>query len=155
MNLQAINLMNMKIVNYSLWQWILLLGILIPMTITDIRQKKINVLLCLIGTIPGIAFSLILGKTTITAVLFSLIAGIILLGISICTGGEIGIGDGPAVIFVGSVLGLKNVATVLMLSFIMAALYSLILLIIKKATGKSRIPFIPFLFSGSVAGGLL
>lgn len=155
MNILTNNFFNMKIVNYNLWQWILLLGVLLPIAITDIRQKKINVLLCVIGTIPGIIFSLIIGKETITAVLFSLIAGGILLIISIFTRGEIGVGDGPAVIFAGSVLGIKNIITVLLISFTLAAIYSLLLLILKKANRKSRIPFMPFLFSGSVAGGFL
>jgi leader peptidase (prepilin peptidase)/N-methyltransferase len=56
-----------------------------------------------------------------------------------------GMGDVKLVFFMGLVLGWPNILVALFLAFLIGAFVSVILIILKKKTLKSEIPFGPFL----------
>lgn len=61
-----------------------------------------------------------------------------------------GMGDVKLAVFMGLVLGWPNILTALFLAFLIGAFVSIILIIFKKKTLKSQIPFGPFLALATV-----
>jgi len=61
-----------------------------------------------------------------------------------------GMGDALLVIFLGLFLGWPQIILGLFLAFNLGAIYSIFLLLVKKRTLKSQIPFGPFLVLGSI-----
>ena len=68
---------------------------------------------------------------------------------------KIGKGDALLVSFIGSVCGLRFSIVMLLLSFIVSSVTALVLLVMKKATKNTEMPFAPFLSIGVLAGGLI
>lgn len=62
---------------------------------------------------------------------------------------RMGWGDVYIGLLVGLILGWPNVLLGLLLAFTIGALYSTIIILLKKATMKSQVPFIPFLVVGT------
>ncbi len=139
----------------EIWQWLLTAILLIPMTIKDIRTKRINANI----TIIAILFSITVRKQIMNeeniVLMLDMLPGILTLSIAYLSGEMIGIGDGLIILFLGSVLGYRLTLLTMFLSFVISGVMSLILLTIKKVTKKSEIPFVPFLSIGIVLGGLL
>lgn len=139
----------------EIWQWLLTAILLIPMTIKDIRTKRINANI----TIIAILFSITVRKQIMNeeniVLMLDMLPGILTLSIAYLSGEMIGIGDGLIILFLGSVLGYRLTLLTMFLSFVISGVMSLILLTIKKVTKKSEIPFVPFLSIGIVIGGLL
>lgn len=124
-----------------------LIGIfLVIVTIQDLVAKKIKVwtvivcsmLLCIcIPFCPSISlFNRIMG----------LIMGLILILLSKATGGKIGIGDGLVICVTGMGFGFWNNLELFALALLIAAIFSMGLLMFKKVNRKESIPFLPFLF---------
>jgi len=76
--------------------------------------------------------------------------GLILLGISFITRGQIGMGDGLIVCITGMSLGFTKNAMLLGFGLFGSAIFSMILLSFKLANRKKTIPFVPFLLCGYV-----
>lgn len=74
--------------------------------------------------------------------------GVIIL--SKATGGKIGLGDGLVLCVTGMALGFWCNMELFTLSLLAAALVSIVLLILRRADRKKRIPFIPFLLFGHI-----
>jgi len=64
--------------------------------------------------------------------------------------GGMGEGDIEIAAICGLFLGFKNTLVTLMFSFIVAAIYGVLLIVFKKKTRKDAIPFGPFLFIGAL-----
>ena len=62
----------------------------------------------------------------------------------------VGIADGIVISVCGAAFGLYETVTLCFLAAVYAAGFSVVLLILKKAGRKSRIPFLPFLLLGYV-----
>ena len=80
--------------------------------------------------------------------IYSLIPGAFLLAISLCTRESIGYGDGWTVLALGILLGLWKCFVVVFAGFLFSAIFSLILLVLRRVNGKSRLPFLPFITMG-------
>lgn len=129
---------------------ILMMLILIISAVYDIRNKTVSLpILIIAGTI-----SLICGicqlffNTTIYSEIYSLLPGAFFLALSYLTKEQIGYGDGLMILFIGPVFGLINVLIGLCAAFVISALFSIALLIFKKAGKKTSLPFLPFLTAG-------
>ena len=82
----------------------------------------------------------------INTFLSAIFAGLFFLAIVLVSKGKwMGIGDVKLVFFMGLVLGWPNIFVALFLAFLIGAFVSVILIILKKKTLKSEIPFGPFL----------
>ena len=85
--------------------------------------------------------------------------GFFLLIILISKGKWMGAGDAKLAVFMGLVLGWPKIFLALFLAFLIGAFVSVILMILKKKTLKSEIPFGPFLAGATVIamffGGIL
>jgi len=111
----------------------------------DIRHRKIPLLYLLlgIGTAFGVLFFQEKGMWVLS--LGGAGVGILFLGISKMTKEALGYGDSLVILGLGILLGLWQVMTVLVMAFSLAAISSMILLVLKKMNRRTTLPFIPFL----------
>ena len=77
-----------------------------------------------------------------------ILIGIILLLIGRFCGGCIGTADGIMTAVIGGVIGYRDTLLLLMNAILAAAVFSIVLIVIKKAGRGTTIPFIPFLLLG-------
>ena len=83
--------------------------------------------------------------------LAGLAAGAFFLAIVLISKGKwMGVGDIKLALFMGLILGWPNILTALFLAFLIGAFVSIILMILKKKTLKSEIPFGPFLAGATI-----
>lgn len=151
--------------NYGIMQWVILLLVLLPSLVMDIREQRICSWLVACGFVCEFIYVLhtdIIIKNT-AARDMSLIweyflrsfPGFAILITAYLGKGCIGEGDGLITVFIGILLGFKQTIAVVMLAFVFAAVFGLIMISIKRMNGKSRMPFIPFLTMGVIACGIL
>ena len=79
---------------------------------------------------------------------------ILFVGNLICKKG-MGYGDIKLFGVIGYYVGPQTVLGVLFFSLLFAAVYSILLLLMKKIKAKDEIPFVPFIFAGLAAASLL
>lgn len=122
-------------------------------TITDCSRKEINGKILLAGGICGIiltSWQLWKGIRDWYDVLFALLPGLLLWGLSFLAEGKIGRGDGCMVIILGLLLDRSTGAAVLLTSCLLAAIFAGAGLALGKLRKNSRIPFAPFLLSADL-----
>lgn len=117
----------------------------LPCAISDIKCGKIPVWLPASLSVFLIALMVWQSKAFPTKMLFAILPGLILIIISKVSKELIGMGDGIMVIFSGVLSGYKEAIMILSVALIFAAVFSLILLVMKKANRKTKIRFVPFL----------
>ena len=83
------------------------------------------------------------------ALLFGAIPGMLLLVLAVLTKG-IGIGDGIVLLEVSAFLLLERTVVAFVFSLMIMGTFSAILLLLKKARKELRLPYLPFLWIGSV-----
>lgn len=141
--------------NLSMWQWIILGIVLLPMTIKDIKKKEVNGYVCLIATLISLAIRCnLLGEANLK-LLIDLAPGFFLMIIANCFKEVIGEGDALVVLFIGSVVGAMSVIAMMIYSLFVSAIICLVLLVARKVNKKTEIPFLPFLSLGVIAGGIM
>jgi len=87
----------------------------------------------------------------LTTLLAALAAGAFFLFIVLISRGKwMGVGDIKLALFMGLVLGWPKILVALFLAFLIGAFTSILLIILKKKTLKSEIPFGPFLVGGTI-----
>lgn len=133
----------------TFWLW-LFLTILLAITLEDAQHKSfpswISYLLLILGIFVGLSGMDFLGA------FYGMLVGIgIPLILMLITRGK-GMGDGD--IWVGAAVGLAlgwpYTIFVYLVAFIIGALFSCGLLLFKKYTGKTKVPFVPFLALGTL-----
>ena len=127
----------------------LLFIILMITSIQDLRKKKVSL------SLLGVSFlSTLVTLGLQEGMLFNMnhlwgsCIGICLCLISILTRGAIGWGDGLVFVIIGFGLGFSHTLNILFVSLFLSALFSIGLVVIKKVSKKTTIPFIPFVFLG-------
>lgn len=115
-------------------------------SVQDIKEQQINLVLIGVGFISLFTLSLIENQLLIWERLGGVGLGIFLILLSKITRGQIGIGDGLILSVTGISLGFYLNSILLIYSLFISAVFSIGIMIIKKANRKSTIPFIPFIF---------
>lgn len=120
--------------------------------ITDLKEGKINVILCLVGGMLGITLDIleIIGGKEAMDYVVSIIPGIMFILMSRVTAGAVGLGDGIVLITVGLFIDVGHIICLLTVALLLSALIALIIMVFFHRNGKTEIPFIPFLFVGMV-----
>lgn len=132
-----------------MWEYIIkgLLGLLlIIVSIQDIKWKKIRLWIVLIATIILSVCALFSSSLSILDRVFGLLLGLAMVLLSKATGGKIGIGDGMVLGVTGIGLGFWSNMELFALALSMAAVFSIGLIILRRANRSTAIPFMPFLF---------
>lgn len=139
----------------ELWQWILMAVVLIPSAVRDIRTKRINGFICLVGILGALFVrERLLGESSQT-LMKDLLPGVVTYVVAFFSDERIGKGDAVTLMFIGAVAGIETVLLSMFISFSAAAALSAVLLMLKKVGKNTRLPFLPFLSLGVLAGGLL
>ena len=116
-------------------------------TYFDFRWKRIPWWIQGMGVIFLCIYSTMQGGAPGIELLLSVVPGIVMLGLSFVTKESIGYGDGVTMMIVGGMIGLRNCVWVICISLVMISIVGIVLMIIKRASGKTRIPYIPFMFA--------
>lgn len=87
-------------------------------------------------------------------IMYGLVPGAFLLALSLCTRESIGYGDGWTISALGLLVGAKECVLIVFAGFIFSAVFSLIMLMLHRVNGKSRLPFLPFVTIGMGAAGI-
>ena len=128
-------------------EWIIAIAGMAVLAIIDIREKKVPILFLILFAVPALLCRMAEGGEW-TDILYSSIAGVFLLMVSFCTKESIGYGDGWTVLILGLLVGTEGCLVTVCIGLLLSACVSLILLMLHKVNGKSRLPFLPFLTIG-------
>ena len=139
----------------EIWQWLLAAAVLIPSAVRDIRTKRINGYIIIIGILTALSIrEILLGQSSLR-LLIDMLPGAFMLAVAFFSRERIGKGDALMLIFVGALAGAETVLFAMFVSMMIAAVLSTVLLVLRKVKRDTKIPFIPFLSIGVIAGGLL
>ena len=127
---------------------LIVLCFLIYETYEDIRKKSVAVVGIVAFSIVGVVINCLSLNFSINEMLIgvSVGAGVILLGRLMNNG--IGAGDGAILFSIGILLGGELCLLIFLSALTMAALTSVVLLIMGKVSMKQRIPFVPYILCG-------
>ena len=128
---------------------------LISLSYSDMKRRKLSVGVIVLGFLSALVFQAITGIESWRAVAGGILTGFLFMGISRLTEEKIGYGDSLLIIVLGTFLGMW---ILLLGAFGLAAAVSILLMIKRKFTRKSMIPFVPFLtvaYMGEMLGGML
>lgn len=123
---------------------------LVTVSIVDISTRKIPVWLLIVGGICAIpAFMEQWGDNAwnCAGILMGMLPGALLLGTGFVTK-QAGYGDGLAALVLGMTLGSGKSWLLFCASLFLMAICSMLLLALRKAKYKTRIPYLPFLTAG-------
>ena len=116
-------------------------------SITDIRKRVVYAKVLAVFMAAGCAAVLLLHDMTIGDALGGMMVGAAMLSLTALTKGEIGAGDGLALIVTGCFLGLTGNIRLLCGGLFFASLWCLPHIALRRYRKKSEIPFMPFLFA--------
>jgi leader peptidase (prepilin peptidase) / N-methyltransferase len=136
-------------INFTTIKLIVLICILLIISFIDIRDKIIPNELILITLFIGIIYSFIGNISIYNAFLGMIIGGGIMFVLAIIPN-VLGGGDVKLMFALGAFLGPIRIIWAILLAFIIASVFSIILLIIKLIKKNEFIPFGPFLAIGTI-----
>ena len=128
--------------------WIIAVVCMSVLAITDIKEKAVPYVFLVVFGMIAVIYTVMRGEKEWINILYSLIPGVFLLMVSLCTKESIGYGDGWTVMALGLLLGAGACFITVCIGLFVSAFFSLVLLVLHKVSGKSRLPFLPFLTIG-------
>lgn len=148
-----------SIMNAGVFTWLAILGYI------DFKEKIIPNSMILVGLVAWailVMVDIFLGGTPVRSILtYSCIGGFavggVLLIISLIAKSALGMGDVKMFFVVGLLYGLNDTYSILLFTIFIMAIFSIILLLSKKATRKTSLPMAPFTVVGfivSILAGL-
>ena len=120
----------------------------------DIRKREISIPVTLLFGLAGVAYSIKTGRT-MTDYLIPLGIGILILGGSVLTRGQVGMGDGWMLLALGCMLRMECYIQMACIGMLLAAAYSGVLMLVFRKNRKTEIPLVPFLLLGYVGGMII
>lgn len=120
----------------------------------DIRKREISIPVTLLFGLAGVVYSVRTGRT-MTDYLIPLGIGILILGGSVLTRGQVGMGDGWMLLALGCMLRMECYIQMACIGMLLAAAYSGALMLVFRKNRKTEIPLVPFLLLGYVGGMII
>ena len=120
----------------------------------DIRKREISIPVTLLFGLAGVVYSVRTGRT-MTDYLIPLGIGILILGGSVLTRGQVGMGDGWMLMALGCMLRMECYIQMACIGMLLAAAYSGVLMLVFRKNRKTEIPLVPFLLLGYVGGMII
>ncbi len=133
-----------------MWKEVIILCVLIFWSIQDIKTGQLPLLslvLALAAALLWKGFAMEVSARELLLLGLSLLPGVAMLLLAL-TSKAAGTGDGLALIVLGVILGLSKILLLLCVSLCLMSLVSLFLLVCKKVSKQTRIPYLPFLTAG-------
>ena len=118
------------------------------------KTKMLPVCLLVMGGL-GVSISHIIQRENWWIYVMGILLGAAFLLVSKVTKEGLGYGDSILILLLGAFVGLWQVLLVLVIAFASAAIFSSVVLVLKKMSRKKQIPFVPFLLLGYIGGCLL
>ena len=125
------------------------------LTVMDIRDKRLNLLFLLSGFLLVIAGCFCKREIHPLLLVTGGGVGLVFLLASRVTGESFGYGDSLLILIMGAFLGFWDVLSVLTAAFLLAAVFSVTMLIRKRFSRKTAFPFVPFLMIAYTGGMIL
>lgn len=135
-------------------KWLPLTAVLVWNSITDIKYRKISVISMLILGIAGVAIAatgIITGQSffqILKYVLLGSVPGLAMCILSLLSRGSLGMGDGILILMLGICTGIREMSVVLTWAFLLASVWAMGMLVIKKKNRYDSFPFVPFITIG-------
>lgn len=132
--------------------YILVFIVMLLLSVQDVKNKEISARLLVISAVISFAGAFIgvwKNNLSITDVVVSLLPGAGMLFLSFATRQQIGYGDGLVALVLGPAFGIRIMLLGIVIAFFGSSIFSIILLLLKKAEKKTRIPFVPFITLGT------
>ncbi|WP_165878599.1 prepilin peptidase [Natranaerovirga pectinivora] len=142
-------------INHFFLMTLLCITFLLIVSIKDIKNKEVPMNYLLLTIIMGFVLVWINPNVTLIESLVGGGIGVSLMILGVITRNAIGQGDGLVVMAIGILVGWQMTLAILSYGLIISACYSGYLLIIKRKSRKTKIPFVPFLFIASMIMYLL
>ena len=120
----------------------------------DVRKREISIPVTLLFGLAGVVYSVRSGRT-MTDYLIPLGIGILILGGSVLTRGQVGMGDGWMLLALGCMLRMECYIQMACIGMLLAAAYSGVLMLVFRKNRKTEIPLVPFLLLGYVGGMII
>ena len=120
----------------------------------DIRKREISIPVTLLFGLAGVVYSVRTGRT-MTDYLIPLGIGILILGGSVLTRGQVGMGDGWMLLALGCMLRMECYIQMACIGMLLAAAYSGVLMLVFRKNRKTEIPLVPFSLLGYVGGMII
>jgi len=127
----------------------LVLGILLVLSVIDIKKRSITVVGPVILVVVGLIFNVISGLDY-KDMLLPCMVGVFMIIVSKISRESIGFGDSLLILSLGVALDFETFIQTLLVGMMWVCLYSLMLIIVFKKGKKYRVPFIPFLAAGYI-----
>ncbi len=134
---------------------LLSMGLLVWVSIADIRSRKVPVYILLSGNLAALAYQIFAGKDSVWLIIGGAGAGLLFLLISRVTREGLGYGDSWMILILGIYLGIWKLLEVLSAAFLILGIAAVICLWAGKMSRKFRLPFLPFLAAGYLYSILL
>lgn len=128
---------------------------LVVLAVADVRKKRLPLLLLLSGGFFIIAQSFCDRDISVISLAAGGMTGALFLFVSMITKEAFGYGDSILILIMGTFLGFWDILYLLMGAFLMAAVFSAVMLIKTKFDRKASFPFVPFLTIAYIGGMLL
>lgn len=132
---------------YQITQWVSMIY-MAALSVVDIHDRKIPFWGLMSGAAAAVIYRMLQGREGAVLALAGAAVGLIFLGISKMTGEALGYADSVIVLILGIYLGFWELCRLLAVSFFISAVFSVIMLSVKKMNRKTSFPFIPFLAVG-------
>ena len=124
---------------------ILLLILLLICSWMDIKRKTISGILLCVFAIIGIMLNVIFRPVSLAMLVSGMAVGAVVLVVSKLTKEQIGMGDGSLLCITGLYMGFYKNLEMFLSALFLAAVWGIVLLIIRKGGRKTEIPFVPFM----------
>lgn len=126
-----------------------MLGVLGGLAAYDMKTKRVPVVALAVAGLLAVVYRLCTG-TELLDLVTGLIPGVVLLMLAYVTKESIGTGDGGMLCVMGLFYGVTEVLAILGMALVLAAVTAIVLLTAHRAGRKTELPFLPFLFLGSL-----
>ena len=136
---------------YEIW----IIIFLFICTVIDIKKQEVYMGICVINFLVALGTKFLMGDFMIADFIIVIFVGIAILLINIFTKGAIGLGDAYIIFSLAPLVSAGQLVIMLALAFMLCALFSAGGLLIKKFSINTKIPFVPFMFLGGIAGILM
>lgn len=121
----------------------------------DIRKRQVLLWSIWVFGVMGMIFLFLVEKEMILEGLCGILPGVFLMVCSYATRQAVGYGDGMAVLVCGLYLGLWETFAMLFYALFFCSVVSVFMLILRKRTYKTGVPFLPYLCAGYVCVWIL
>jgi len=129
---------------------ILLLLFLGAAAVIDYRKRELSIFFIGGGFLIGFVFQCIIGKKTVLEIILGMLIGGVIIVLSKLTKEAIGMGDGLMLVATGAFLGIIDNLILLLWSTVIAGVWAIGLLVIKKLKRNKEFAFVPFMLSSYV-----